>query len=159
MLLPWCVLDPCPNIEDTSPDMRSWRHIDISIELWAVLISALVLLQYFHTRKCMGLASDLSNTRYNYRSRGMLERLQALFGFGWFFEWPGGQHPLNSTWPWADVKPSIVVLWGVCWMFAMASGASISFAPRALYQYQCQLDCQFGEQTSAGTHSTLRHGM
>lgn len=36
---------------------------------------------------------------------------------GWFAEWPNGQHPLNTTWPWNDVKPSLVVLWGVCWMF------------------------------------------
>lgn len=43
--------------------------------------------------------------------------LRSVFGIGWFFEWPGGRHPLNSTWPWADVKPSLVVLWGVCWMF------------------------------------------
>ncbi len=44
-------------------------------------------------------------------------RLRAIFGSGWFFEWPSGQHPLNTTWPWADVKPSLMVLWGVCWMF------------------------------------------
>jgi hypothetical protein len=44
-------------------------------------------------------------------------RLRSLFGFGWFFEWEGGRHPLNSTWPWSNVKPSILVLWGVCWMF------------------------------------------
>lgn len=44
-------------------------------------------------------------------------RLSLSFGFGWFFEWPGGRRPLNSTWPWADVKPSLLVLWGVCWMF------------------------------------------
>ena len=35
---------------------------------------------------------------------------------GWFAEWPNGQRPLNTTWPW-NVKPSLVVLWGVCWMF------------------------------------------
>lgn len=35
---------------------------------------------------------------------------------GWFAEWPNGQPPLNTTWPW-NVKPSLVVLWGVCWMF------------------------------------------
>ncbi|CAG8953324.1 hypothetical protein HYFRA_00003533 [Hymenoscyphus fraxineus] len=46
-------------------------------------------------------------------------RLGALFGSGWFFEWPGGKRPLNSTWPWADVKPSLLVLWGVCWMFVI----------------------------------------
>ncbi|TEY86642.1 hypothetical protein BOTCAL_0005g00080 [Botryotinia calthae] len=42
-----------------------------------------------------------------------------LFGVGWFLEWPGGQRPLNSTWPWSEVKLSILVLWGVCWMFYM----------------------------------------
>ena len=35
---------------------------------------------------------------------------------GWFAEWPNGQPPLNTTWPW-NVKPSLVVIWGVCWMF------------------------------------------
>ena len=34
----------------------------------------------------------------------------------WFTEWPGGRRPLNTTWPW-DVKVSLLVLWGVCWMF------------------------------------------
>ncbi|KAM3079410.1 hypothetical protein ACMFMG_005841 [Clarireedia jacksonii] len=46
-------------------------------------------------------------------------RLNSLFGFGWFLEWPEGQHPLNSAWPWSGVKLAIVVLWGVCWMFYM----------------------------------------
>jgi hypothetical protein len=53
-------------------------------------------------------------------------RLRSLFGVGWFFEWPGRRHPLNSTWPWADVKPSLLVLWGVCWMFVMALPVSMS---------------------------------
>lgn len=35
---------------------------------------------------------------------------------GWFAEWPNGLRPLNTTFPW-NVKPSLVVLWGVCWMF------------------------------------------
>lgn len=47
----------------------------------------------------------------------VVSRLREVFGIGWFFEWPSGRHPLNSTWPWADVKPSLLVLWGVCWMF------------------------------------------
>ncbi len=34
----------------------------------------------------------------------------------WFSEWPGGRRPLSTTWPW-NIKPSLVVLWGVCWMF------------------------------------------
>jgi hypothetical protein len=34
----------------------------------------------------------------------------------WFMEWPNGRRPLSTTWPW-NIKPSLVVLWGVCWMF------------------------------------------
>ena len=37
-------------------------------------------------------------------------------GDAWFTEWPKGRRPLNTTWPW-DVKVSLLVLWGVCWMF------------------------------------------
>jgi hypothetical protein len=54
----------------------------------------------------------------------VVSRLSAIFGIGWFFEWPSGRHPLNSTWPWADVKPSLIVLWGVCWMFFPMNYAS-----------------------------------
>ncbi|KAL8776722.1 MAG: hypothetical protein Q9213_008160 [Squamulea squamosa] len=35
---------------------------------------------------------------------------------GWFSEWPNGRRPLSTTWPW-NIRPSLVVLWGVCWMF------------------------------------------
>ena len=34
----------------------------------------------------------------------------------WFFEFPDARPPLSTTWPWA-IKPSLAVLWGVCWMF------------------------------------------
>ncbi|KAL9111745.1 MAG: hypothetical protein Q9227_003804 [Pyrenula ochraceoflavens] len=37
---------------------------------------------------------------------------------GWFAEWPDSQPPFSSTMPW-NIKPSLVVLWGVCWMFYM----------------------------------------
>lgn len=40
---------------------------------------------------------------------------------GWFAEWPNGQHPLSTTWPW-NVEPSLLVLWGVCWMFYGSPG-------------------------------------
>jgi len=40
---------------------------------------------------------------------------------GWFAEWPNGQRPLSTTWPW-NVKPSLLVLWGVCWMFYGSPG-------------------------------------
>lgn len=34
----------------------------------------------------------------------------------WFAEFPNNHRPLSTTWPWA-IKPSLAVLWGVCWMF------------------------------------------
>jgi len=34
----------------------------------------------------------------------------------WFFVYPSGKRPLSTTWPW-NIRPSLVVLWGVCWMF------------------------------------------
>lgn len=52
--------------------------------------------------------------------------IEALIGGGqdkkqrkllsWFAEFPNNRHPLNTTWPWS-IKPSLAVLWGVCWMF------------------------------------------
>ncbi|KAK5107027.1 hypothetical protein LTR62_001916 [Meristemomyces frigidus] len=44
------------------------------------------------------------------------QRDQNIHAEDWFFEYPRGQHPLSTTWPWA-LKPSLAVLWGVCWMF------------------------------------------
>ena len=34
----------------------------------------------------------------------------------WFFEFPDARHPLSTTWPW-NIKPSLAVIWGVCWQF------------------------------------------
>ena len=38
------------------------------------------------------------------------------FENGRFSEWPSGQRPLSTSWPW-NIRPSLVILWGVCWMF------------------------------------------
>lgn len=42
---------------------------------------------------------------------------QRQLGDNWFAEWPDGRRPLSTTWPWNNVRPSLLVLWGVCWMF------------------------------------------
>ena len=48
---------------------------------------------------------------------------------GWFAEWPDSQPPFSSTMPW-NIKPSLVVLWGVCWMFyPSGSGAEQENVP------------------------------
>ena len=46
-----------------------------------------------------------------------------LSQLAWFTEWPNGRHPLSTTWPWT-VRPSLLVLWGVCWMFYYGDGPS-----------------------------------
>lgn len=48
-------------------------------------------------------------------------QLSKRIGEGWFAEWPNGHRPLSTTWPW-NIKPSLLVLWGVCWMFYGPSG-------------------------------------
>lgn len=39
----------------------------------------------------------------------------------WFFEFPNALHPLSTTWPWG-IRPSLAVIWGVCWMFMSEYG-------------------------------------
>jgi len=39
-----------------------------------------------------------------------------------FSEFPGGRRPLSTTWPWS-IRPSLAVLWGVCWMFHAGTSA------------------------------------
>jgi hypothetical protein len=50
-----------------------------------------------------------------------LEKLKRCFE-DWFSEWAGGRPPLVTTMPWT-IKPSLVVLWGVCWMFYMTNAS------------------------------------
>ena len=44
------------------------------------------------------------------------QRSRALHIDIWFSIFPRARHPLSTTWPWS-IKPSLAVLWGVCWMF------------------------------------------
>ena len=34
----------------------------------------------------------------------------------WFSEYARNHRPLSTTWPWS-IRPSLAVIWGVCWMF------------------------------------------
>jgi hypothetical protein len=78
---------------------------------------------WYNASKNKNIVRTTSSTASRIREHAgdQIHRLRSLFGFGWFFEWEGGRHPLNSTWPWSNVKPSVLVLWGVCWMFTIAS--------------------------------------
>ena len=39
-----------------------------------------------------------------------------LGGDKWCAEFSNNQRPVSTTWPWS-IRPSLAVLWGVCWMF------------------------------------------
>ena len=52
----------------------------------------------------------------HYRNTIKAHILHWRLGEGWFAEWPNSHRPLSTTWPW-NIKPSLLVLWGVCWMF------------------------------------------
>ncbi len=61
--------------------------------------------------------------RYLNNKYGLYEMWQLIilifncFYSVFFFEWPDGQRLLSTTMPW-NIPPSLLVLWGVCWMFA-----------------------------------------
>lgn len=54
------------------------------------------------------------------------QRDQSKHSEDWFFEFPDARHPQTTTFPWT-IKASLVVLWGVCWMFEARAGAPAIF--------------------------------
>jgi len=85
------------DLDDTY--IANLRHLLLCLkhQLIAQLVARLIELVYKHVADC--------------------QKDQCRQSDQWFFEFPDAQHPLNTTWPWTDVPPSLVVLWGICWMF------------------------------------------
>lgn len=65
-------------------------------QLLGLLIEQVVELAYRHLFEC--------------------QKDQDKHGADWFFVFPDARHPLSTTWPWS-IRPSLAVIWGVCWMF------------------------------------------
>ncbi|KAL1297182.1 hypothetical protein AAFC00_004755 [Neodothiora populina] len=65
----------------------------------------------------------------------------------WFSEFPDVRHPLSTTWPWS-IRPSLAVLWGVCWMFETYYGND----------YLSQLPEDGGESFFADPDGNWRNG-
>lgn len=106
-----------------------WSYLNCSCDLSSPTIrylDALILIILVAVQPLVSSLTPNYALVQDYPRQETIDRLRSLFGVGWFFEWPGGRHPLNSTWPWADVKPSLLVLWGVCWMFIMALPVAMS---------------------------------
>ncbi|KAI9729451.1 MAG: hypothetical protein M1834_006832 [Cirrosporium novae-zelandiae] len=68
---------------------------------------------------------------------------------GWFTEWPDGKRPLNTTMPW-NIKASLVVLWGVCWMFwdnSLRQPQSVFLNdPEFISIFQSEMDLEMEQQ-------------
>ena len=80
--------------------------IDLHYLLWSLQQTALeaIIRRFLNIVEVHGLHSHV---RWQHSKR---------IGEGWYAEWPNCHRPLSTTWPW-NIKPSLLVLWGVCWMF------------------------------------------
>ncbi|KAF1982465.1 hypothetical protein K402DRAFT_195656 [Aulographum hederae CBS 113979] len=68
----------------------------------------------------------LRNSLIRFLSRQVFDMLQEAWhqkrhnsgtgGKDWWTEFKGNQRPVCTTWPWS-IRPSLAILWGVCWMF------------------------------------------
>ena len=108
----------------TSPSFDSIKHEKLAANLEHMLLCLQQATLQAIIRHCLGpLEVEIHDWRLEWRWHWLLEK---RFHDGWFYgkrlkdewfsEWPGGRRPLSTTWPW-NIKPSLVVLWGVCWMF------------------------------------------
>lgn len=52
----------------------------------------------------------------------------------WFCQYPDVRHPLITTLPW-NIRPSLAVLWGVCWMFYDHNGSHLPPPPPSPLQF------------------------
>ncbi|KAG8626744.1 hypothetical protein KVT40_005689 [Elsinoe batatas] len=69
-----------------------------------------------------GLCFDLEAFKTAMNERILLKHIQdcqqdeSIREEDWYSIFPDARHPLSTTWPWS-IKPSLAVIWGVCWMF------------------------------------------
>jgi hypothetical protein len=95
------------------------------------------------------------------------QKLRKRWREDWFFEFPDGRPPLSTTWPWA-IKPSLAVLWGVCWMFyvqlfwdnegnLLNSQGNVQISRRELDQWR--LSDQASMSNSASQQQTPQHSV
>ncbi|KAF2809165.1 uncharacterized protein BDZ99DRAFT_521611 [Mytilinidion resinicola] len=83
--------------------IANYEHLLLSLR--GQLMQAIV-------RKALERAKGASHDEYGKKERRLLS---------WFSEFPNCHRPMTTTWPWS-IKPSLAVLWGVCWMFYYSDG-------------------------------------
>ena len=118
---------PCTGIEPKNPD-HDYGNVDCRNETWVANLMHLLLclraLAYellikMRMKLLMPIIKDWylewDQEQLSHHNEWQQQKI-ANRNQMWFAEWPGRRPPLNTTWPWL-VKPSLMVLWGVCWMF------------------------------------------
>jgi hypothetical protein len=94
---------------------QGYRYSNITkrsyVLIYLVALTDIVVWRYVLYMGIKRNCSALGRLHQQGLAQDALYRHWMLFGFGWFFEWEGGRHPLNSTWPRSSVRPSTLVLW------------------------------------------------
>jgi len=85
-----------------------------NLESILLQLQASLLYQLFFAHGRDLLIEDINRIHEEQKQRGRRCK-------DWFFVYPSGKRPLSTTWPW-NIRPSLVVLWGVCWMFCAHYG-------------------------------------
>ena len=76
----------------------------------ANLLHLLRRLQYFLFQILVHRSlKRLDDLHENWRKQDSRQEGKSLDA-DWFSEWPSGERPLSTTWPW-NIRPSLVVLW------------------------------------------------
>ncbi|TKA65573.1 hypothetical protein B0A55_10653 [Friedmanniomyces simplex] len=95
------------------PTLPQGNELDLDLdEIYTANLEHLLLsLQHQLIDSLLAKLIDLLRRHVRECQRDQKRRCQE-----WFFEYPDARHPESTTWPWS-LKPSLAVLWGVCWMF------------------------------------------
>ena len=131
----------------TNSDGRTRRALERRVWANFVLLPARVrqrLLQTFMREAWNETADDTPEWRF--RSRRQLK----YGGNKWCAEFANNLRPVSTTWPW-NIRPSLAVLWGVCWMFYPQQGDGDG----QQQQPQRQRHQQYGWQAGYGINESI----
>lgn len=138
---PWMVATPSPMVSDEGSTLTTWlRAQALFQQVWnKCMLGGSTdsrrssvddydppdpLSEEFHNDfpYQWDILETLKRSLYHFRCLKLvafiLQCFQALFTISctFKFEWPDGRRPPCTTMPW-NIWPSLMVLWGVCWMF------------------------------------------
>ena len=120
-LSPHEVTDLCFAVKQLSSQLSD-RTLVKGDELLALSLDDLSIANLEHLLLCLlhlliqALTSEGLEQSQTHQHLLDCQKDQSIHSEEWFFEFPNAQHPLSTTWPWS-LRPSLAVLWGVCWMF------------------------------------------